>query len=399
MHADGTRERVCILGSTGSIGTSTLDVLARHRDLYEVHSLSALGRVDELLAQCLHWRPRYAAMSDRSAAAALRAALADASATTIVLDGPEASVELAAHPDVDAVMAAIVGAAGLPPCLAAARAGKRLLLANKEALVVGGLLLMRAVRAGGATLVPIDSEHSAIFQCLPEDRAAWAEHIDHIVLTASGGPFRERDLATLADATPDEACAHPNWVMGRKISVDSATMMNKALEVIEARWLFDLAPDRIRVVIHPQSIIHSMVVCRDRSVLAQMGTPDMRVPIAYGLAFPRRIESGAEALDFATLGPLSFEAPDPRRYPGLQLAWDVLHAAPGSSAVLNAANEEAVAAFLGGAIRFDRIHEVNAAVLEAVAVGADDAESFDALLALDGRARDAARERIARLSR
>ena len=240
----------------------------------------------------------------------LRERLAAEDIPTQVLEGPAALCELAAHPEVDTVMAAIVGAAGLAPCLAAARAGKRLLLANKEALVVGGALFVEAVRQGGATLLPIDSEHSAIFQCLPPDRADWPAHIDHIVLTASGGPFLTRDPKSLAEVTPDEACAHPNWVMGRKISVDSATMMNKALEVIEARWLFDLPPERIRVVIHPQSVIHSMVVCHDSSVLAQLGTPDMRVPIAYGLAHPERIASGASALDFATLGALTFAPAD-----------------------------------------------------------------------------------------
>ena len=382
--------RVCILGSTGSIGTSTLDVCSRHPERYEVVALTAHGSVDALLAQCLHWKPRYAALSDRAAARQLRTALAEQGSRTEVLDGEDASTRLAAHPDVDAVMAAIVGAAGLLPCLAAARAGKRLMLANKEALVVGGPLLMQAVHEGGALLLPIDSEHSAIFQCLPEVRSAWAERIDHIVLTASGGPFRERDPATLAAVTPDEACAHPNWVMGRKISVDSATMMNKALEVIEARWLFDLQPEQIRVVIHPQSIVHSMVVCRDNSVLAQMGTPDMRVPIAYGLSFPARFESGAERLDFGALGALTFETPDPCRYPGLQLAWDALRAAPGSTAVLNAANEVAVAAFLDGAIGFQQIHAVNAATLDAVVVQAGDIASVDAVLALDARARRAA---------
>ena len=262
-------------------------------------------------------------------------------------------------------MAAIVGAAGLRPCMAAARAGKRLLLANKEALVVGGGLFMQAVAEGGATLLPIDSEHSAIFQCLPEDRAAWARRIDHIVLTASGGPFRQRDPSTLHEVTPAMAVAHPNWVMGRKISVDSATMMNKALEVIEARWLFDLEPERIRVVIHPQSIIHSMVVCRDGSVLAQLGTPDMKVPIAYGLSFPERIESGAPRLDFEQLQSLSFEPPDPRRFPGPAAGLGrAARRRRARTAVLNAANEEAVAAFLAGTIGFAAIHTVNARTLD-----------------------------------
>jgi 1-deoxy-D-xylulose-5-phosphate reductoisomerase len=291
-----------------------------------------------------------------------------------------------------------VGAAGLGPCLAAARAGKRLLLANKEALVVGGALFMDAVREGNATLLPIDSEHSAIFQCLPEDRTSWASRIDHIVLTASGGPFRQRDPSTLHLVTPDQACAHPNWVMGRKISVDSATMMNKALEVIEARWLFDLAPQQIRVVIHPQSIIHSMVVCRDHSVLAQLGTPDMRVPIAYGLSFPARIESGAEQLDFTRMNGLSFEPADMHRYPGLQLAWDTLQAVEGSTAVLNAANEVAVSAFLSGTIRFDQIHNVNARTLDIVEPSAQSCRSVEGLLALDEESRRAATGIVRRLS-
>jgi len=297
------------------------------------------------------------------------------------------------------VMAAIVGAAGLAPCLAAARAGKRLLLANKEALVVGGALFMRSVQAGGATLLPIDSEHSAIFQCLPPERSSWPERIDHIVLTASGGPFRERDPSSLAQVTPDEACAHPNWVMGRKISVDSATMMNKALEVIEAHWLFALQPEQIRVVIHPQSIVHSMVVCRDRSVLAQLGTPDMKVPIACGLAWPERFDSGASHLDFTSVGALSFEALDAQRFPGLGLAYDCLKAAPGASNVLNAANEVAVAAFLDGAIRFPVIHAVNAATLDRVAGDFGPQDTLDDLLALDERARAVARQHVKVMTR
>jgi 1-deoxy-D-xylulose-5-phosphate reductoisomerase len=291
-------------------------------------------------------------------------------------------------------MAAIVGAAGLPPCMAAARAGKRLLLANKEALVVGAGLFMQAVEEGGATLLPIDSEHSAIFQCLPEDRSAWAQRIDHIVLTASGGPFRQRAPDSLHDITPEQAVAHPNWVMGRKISVDSATMMNKALEVIEARWLFSLEPERVQVVIHPQSIIHSMVVCRDASVLAQLGTPDMRVPITYGLSYPERIESGAPRLDFLQLAALSFEPVDPRRFPGLQLAWDALRAPAGSTAVLNAANEMAVEAFLDRRIRFTDIHRVNATTIAALAPRLGPVAGIDDLLALDERARAHARDTI-----
>ena len=398
-HPQSPRQRVCILGATGSVGTSTLDVIARHPQRFEVFALTAHSRVDELFAQCVLWRPRFAALPGAVQARALRERLRAHDVTTEVLEGPQALCDLAAHPEVDAVMAAIVGAAGLAPCLAAAASGKRLLLANKEALVVGGALFMDAVRAGGATLLPIDSEHSAIFQCLPQDRASWPAHIDHILLTASGGPFRGRDPASLKNVTPDEACAHPNWVMGRKISVDSATMMNKALEVIEARWLFDLAPEQIRVVIHPQSIVHSMVVCRDNSVLAQLGTPDMRVPIAYGLSHPLRIESGAGQIDFSQLGALTFEAPDVARYPGLALAWSTLRGAPGSSAVLNAANEEAVAAFLAGTIRFDQIHAVNARTLERVTAQPGDSASIAALLALDARARRDAQQFVKEFSR
>ena len=394
-----SRQRVCILGATGSVGTSTLDVLGRHPDRFEVFALTAHSRVDELFAQCLQWKPRYAAMPQPAQARELRERWRTQGLKTEVLEGAQALCDLAAHPDVDAVMAAIVGAAGLPSCLAAARAGKRLLLANKEALVVGGALFMDAVREGGATLLPIDSEHSAIFQCLPIDRAAWPAHIDHIVLTASGGPFRTRDPATLKDVTPAQACAHPNWVMGRKISVDSATMMNKALEVIEARWLFALQPEQIRVVIHPQSIIHSMVVCRDNSVLAQLGTPDMRVPIAYGLSFPQRIESGASQLDFTSLASLSFEPPNHALYPGLALAWQTLNARAGSTAVLNAANEIAVAAFLDGTIRFDQIHTVNVDALEHVLPEPESSASIDALLMLDTQARKQARGFVRSLAR
>jgi 1-deoxy-D-xylulose-5-phosphate reductoisomerase len=391
-------QRVCILGSTGSVGTSTLEVMALHPERFQVWALTAHRRVDEMLAQCLQWRPRYAVMTDAQAGARLRQFLREAGARTEVLDGPGALELVAAHPEVDAVMAAIVGAAGLPACLAAARAGKKLLLANKEALVVGGALFMDAVKAGGARLLPIDSEHSAIFQCLPEDPATWGERIDRIVLTASGGPFRDRDPATLPEVTPEQACAHPNWVMGRKISVDSATMMNKALEVIEARWLFDLSPERIEVLIHPQSIIHSMVVCRDHSVLAQLGTPDMKVPIAYGLSYPERIASGASRLDLTRTAALSFQEPDPQRFPGLKLAWEALAARHGTTAVLNAANEVAVAAFLDGTIRFDQIHRVNLRTLEAVLPEPGVRESLEALLALDAQARQQARDTIAELS-
>jgi 1-deoxy-D-xylulose-5-phosphate reductoisomerase len=386
------RQRLAILGSTGSIGTSTLDVVARHPERFEIVGLTAHRRLDVLLDQCRRFRPRIAVLPTEEGASRLRELLQAEGLVTEVRCGAAALCELAAAGEVDSVMAAIVGAAGLPPCMAAARAGKRLLLANKEALVVGGGLFMKTVAQGGATLLPIDSEHSAIFQCLPESSAAWNRRIDHIVLTASGGPFRQREHETLHDVTPEQAVAHPNWVMGRKISVDSATMMNKALEVIEARWLFDLEPERIRVVIHPQSIIHSMVVCRDGSVLAQLGTPDMKVPIAYGLAFPERIESGAARLDFMQLKALTFEDADRRRFPGLHLAWDALRAPAGTTAVLNAANEEAVAAFLAGTIRFTAIHSVNARTLDRLQPRLAPDHTLDDLLELDGRARAVARQ-------
>jgi len=383
----GQRRRVCVLGATGSVGAGTLDVIAAHPDRFEVFALTANRRLDELFAHCVRFRPRYAAVAAATEARSLAERLKQAGVATEVTSGAGALFELAAHPEADTVMAAIVGAAGLAPCLAAAAAGKRLLLANKEALVVGGALFMRTVERGGATLLPIDSEHSAIYQCLPEDRASWHARVAKIVLTASGGPFRGRDPASLADVTPDQACAHPNWVMGRKISVDSATMMNKALEVIEAHFLFDLAPDRIQVVIHPQSIIHSMVVCRDQSVLAQLGTADMRVPIAYGLAWPERIASGTEALDWRSVASLTFEPADHALYPALGLAYEALRGPPGTGAVLNAANEVAVAAFLSGTIRFDRIHKVNARTMAAVIPEAGAADSLEALLALDAEAR------------
>ncbi len=383
------KQRLTVLGSTGSIGTSTLDVVGRHPDRYEVFALSAATQVDQMLAQCARFRPRFAVMASAEHARLLAEKLQANGLATEVIQAPDALETIASHPDADLVMAAIVGAAGLAPCLAAARAGKRLLLANKEALVVGGEVFMSAVKAGGATLLPIDSEHSAIFQSLPEDASTWARRIDHVLLTASGGPFRTRDPATLRAVTPEEACAHPNFSMGRKISVDSATMMNKALEVIEARWLFDLAPEQIKVVIHPQQIIHSMVQFVDASIIAQLGTPDMRVPIACGLAWPERIESGAARLDFAALAGLTFEEADAARFPGLHLSWQALRSAPGTTAVLNAANEVAVEAFLGRRIRFDQIHQLNLATLEAVAPSKPD--SLETLLALDAQVRSAAR--------
>jgi 1-deoxy-D-xylulose-5-phosphate reductoisomerase len=392
------RQVVAVLGATGSVGVNTLDVVARHPERFEIFALTAMKRADMLEQQCLRWKPRYAVLGDAKAATALQQRLRAQGVATEVMSGSRALADIASHAEVTTVMAAIVGAAGLEACVAAARAGKRLLLANKEALVVGGRLFMDAVRDGGATLLPIDSEHSAIFQCLPEDCRTWGARIDHIVLTASGGPFRTCTPESLHDVTPEQAVAHPNWVMGRKISVDSATMMNKALEVIEARWLFDLQPDQVRVVIHPQSVIHSMVVCRDHSVLAQLGTPDMRVPIAFGLAFPERIESGASQLDFAAMQGLSFEPADRARFPGLYLAWDALKAPDGSTTVLNAANEVAVAAFLDGAIKFTDIHRVNEQTINAVLPTAADGATIADLLALDERARSSARRLIERLT-
>lgn len=393
------RQRITVLGSTGSIGKNTLDVIARHPERFEVFALSAATQVDLMLAQCAQFRPRYAVMASPAHAQELAEKIKQNNLSAHVLQGVNALEIIASHAEVDAVMAAIVGAAGLAPCLAAARAGKRLLLANKEALVVGGEVFLRAVREGGATLLPIDSEHSAIFQSLPDDPSTWAGRVDKIILTASGGPFRQRDPKTLREVTPEQACAHPNWVMGRKISVDSATMMNKALEVIEARYLFGLAPAQLGVVIHPQSTIHSMVQYRDMSVVAQLGTPDMRVPIAYGLSWPERVASGAAALDFHTLGAMSFESIDdhghPERFPGLRLAWEALEAAPGTTVVLNAANEVAVQAFLDRRIRFDQIHALNLETLSAVPSSKPD--SLEALLALDAQARRSAEQHAARM--
>ncbi|MEI7784512.1 MAG: 1-deoxy-D-xylulose-5-phosphate reductoisomerase [Betaproteobacteria bacterium] len=391
------KQSLTVLGSTGSIGVNTLDVVARHRDRFEVFALSAASRVDLMLEQCRQFSPQFAVMAQAQAGQELSEKLAQAGLATRVLDGADALERIASDERVQVVMAAIVGAAGLPPCLAAARAGKRLLLANKEALVVGGEVFLRAVREGGAQLLPIDSEHSAIFQSLPDDPATWPSRVEKIILTASGGPFRERDPATLGQVTPQQACKHPNWVMGRKISVDSATMMNKALEVIEARYLFGLRPEQIEVVIHPQSIIHSMVQYRDTSVVAQLGTPDMRVPIAYGLSWPERVVSGAQALDFRALPTMTFEAPDALRFPGLQLAWEVLAGPAGSTAVLNAANEVAVQAFLDERIRFDQIHQVNRATLDAWSP--PQVDELAGLLAIDSQARERAQAFVRQMGR
>ncbi len=394
-------QQITVLGATGSIGSNTLDVLSRHPDRFQVFALSAATQVDLMLQLCAQFQPRFAVMAREAEGRRLQDLVAAQGLTVQVRWGSEALVDIAEHPEVDAVMAAIVGAAGLAPCLAAARSGKRLLLANKEALVVGGEVFLTAVREGGATLLPIDSEHSAIFQSLPEDASTWASRIDKIILTASGGPFRTRAVDTLKDVTPDQACAHPNWVMGRKISVDSATMMNKALEVIEARYLFGVQPEQIEVVIHPQSVIHSMVQYKDASVVAQLGTPDMRVPIAYGLSWPERVVSGASALDFRQLLPMTFESLDAndhaQRFPGLQLAWESLRAPFGTCAVLNAANEMAVAAFLDHRIRFDDIHSVNQSTLASVQFAVPD--SLDALLDLDRHSRAHAAEQIRKRQR
>ena len=379
-----------LLGATGSIGASALDVVSRHPDRFRIAALAANKDWERLAVLCRKHRPQYAAMQDATAARALAEALAADNLATRVLAGPAGLAEVAALPEVDTVLAAIVGAAGLAPTLAAVRAGKRILLANKEALVIGGDLFMRAAEEGGAVLLPIDSEHNAIFQCLPAayDRDPGRAGVRRLLLTASGGPFRTRALAELPHATPDEACAHPNWRMGRKISVDSATMMNKGLEVIEAHWLFGVPAAAIKVVIHPQSVIHSLVEYVDGSVLAELGHPDMRTPIAQALALPDRIESGVPPLELAKLAGLSFEEPDPTRFPALPLAYEALAAAGTAPAILNAANEVAVAAFLGGAIRFTDIAAACAATLARVPVRP--ATSFDDALAADDEARSVA---------
>lgn len=382
------KQSVTVLGSTGSIGTNTLDVIARHPDRFSVFALCAATQVETMLAQIQVHQPQFAVMASEPHARVLADRVRAAGLSTQVLSGVQAACDVASDERVDSVMAAIVGAAGLSPCMAAAKAGKKIMLANKEALVVGGHCFMQAVKDGGAVLLPIDSEHSAVFQSLPEDRASWSKRVQKIILTASGGPFRNRAVETLSQVTVAEACAHPNWVMGQKISVDSATMMNKALEVIEARYLFGVEPSQIEVVIHPQSVIHSMVQYHDASIVAQLGTPDMRVPIAYGLSWPERIVSGANPVNFLTVAPLTFETPDPRRFPGLPLAWQALEAAPGTTAVLNAANEVAVAAFLGQRIRFDQIHAVNLATLSQVLPGRS--VCIEDLLAIDAESRSVA---------
>ncbi|MBN8441762.1 MAG: 1-deoxy-D-xylulose-5-phosphate reductoisomerase [Thauera sp.] len=392
-------QRITVLGATGSIGVSTLDVIARHPDRFTVFALTAHSQADLLREQCLKFRPRYAVLGDQRSADMLQGALRESGCATEVLAGVEALETVSSHADTDAVMAAIVGAAGLRPTLAAARAGKRVLLANKEALVLSGQLFMDAVARSGSVLLPIDSEHNAVFQSLPTDyaRDPTAAGVRRVLLTASGGPFRDRPLSDLDAVTPEQACAHPNWVMGRKISVDSATMMNKGLEVIEAHWLFGVPADRIEVVVHPQSVIHSMVDYADGSVIAQLGNPDMRTPIANALAWPERIESGVKPLDLFEIGRFTFERPDLERFPCLRLAYEALRAGGSAPAVLNAANEEAVAAFLDGRIGFRQIGEVISSTLEQVARMPVD--SLDAVLAADAQGRAAAYVEIRKRAR
>ncbi|AYG43832.1 1-deoxy-D-xylulose-5-phosphate reductoisomerase [Pseudomonas sp. Leaf58] len=392
-------QRITVLGATGSIGLSTLDVIARHPDRYQVFALSGYSRVDELLALCLRHRPAFAVVPSAEAAARLRDGLAAAGCATEVLEGEAGLCQVASAAEVDAVMAAIVGAAGLRPTLAAVEAGKKVLLANKEALVMSGALFIDAVRRSSAVLLPIDSEHNAIFQCMPGDyaRGLNAVGVRRILLTASGGPFRETPVEALLDVTPEQACAHPNWSMGRKISVDSASMMNKGLELIEACWLFDAPPAKVEVVVHPQSVIHSLVDYVDGSVLAQLGNPDMRTPIANALAWPERIDSGVAPLDLFAIARLDFQAPDEQRFPCLRLARQAAEAGNSAPAVLNAANEVAVEAFLQRRIRFPEIASMIEQVLDQEPVVP--LPSLDAVFAADQRARELSREWLRRHGR
>ncbi|HID4045174.1 TPA: 1-deoxy-D-xylulose-5-phosphate reductoisomerase [Pluralibacter gergoviae] len=392
-----------VLGSTGSIGCSTLDVVRHNRDAFTVVALAAGKNVERMVEQCLEFSPRFAVMDDAQSARSLSEFLRLHGCQTTVLSGQQAACDAAALDDVDMVMAAIVGAAGLQPTLAAIRAGKTILLANKESLVTCGRLFMEAVRESGARLLPVDSEHNAIFQSLPEPiqqqlgYASLEQHgVSSILLTGSGGPFREAPLASLRDMTPDQACRHPNWSMGRKISVDSATMMNKGLEYIEARWLFNATAAQMEVIIHPQSVIHSMVRYRDGSVLAQLGEPDMRTPIAHTMGWPNRLESGVKPLDFFALGELSFTAPDYQRYPCLKLAMEAFDSGQAATTTLNAANEVSVAAFLASRIRFTDIAAVNLAVLESLRVR--EPESVDDVMAVDAEARMQAEAEVTRFS-
>ena len=381
------REKVTVLGATGSIGINTLDVIRRHPDRFQVFALGAHTRIDPLFEQICEFKPEFAVVRDPVLADELAGRCRSAGLTTIVRHGMEALADVAAHPEVDTVMAAIVGAAGLEPTLAAAKAGKKILLANKEVLVMAGELFMQAVRQHGALLLPVDSEHNAIFQSLPVDfsRGLVDCGVRRILLTASGGPFRTTPHAALAEVTPEAACAHPNWVMGPKISVDSASMMNKGLEVIEAHWLFGCTPEQIQVVVHPQSVIHSLVEYADGSVLAQLGNPDMRTPIAYALAYPERIDAGVPSLDLFQIGRLDFEAPDLERFPCLRLAYAALRAGGTAPAILNAANEVAVAAFLERRLPFLGIPRLIESTLAALPAGPEGSLA-DVLLA-DAEAR------------
>ena len=389
-------QQITVLGATGSIGLSTLDVIARHPERYQTFALSGYSRLDELLALCVKHRPQVAVVPHGQAASQLQAGLRAAGLNTEVLVGEEGLCQIASAPEVDAVMAAIVGAAGLRPTLAAVNAGKKILLANKEALVMTGDLFMQAVRRSGSVLLPIDSEHNAIFQCLPQDFARGLGNVGvrRILLTASGGPFRETPLAELEHVTPEQACAHPNWSMGRKISVDSASMMNKGLELIEACWLFDARPEQVEVVIHPQSVIHSLVDYVDDSVLAQLGNPDMRTPIANALAWPERIDSGVAPLDLFAVARLDFQRPDEQRFPCLRLAREAAVAGNSAPAMLNAANEVAVAAFLDGRIRYPQIARIIEDVLNSEPVVAVD--ELEAVFAADSKARMLAEQWLSR---
>ncbi len=387
---------VTVLGSTGSVGVSTLDVLARHPERFRVVALTANRNAEGLADQCRRFRPDFAAMADGASARVLRSLLQDMPGAPEILSGIDGLEQVAGLPEADHVMAAIVGAAGLRPTLAAARAGKRVLLANKESLVMAGALFMRAVAESGAELLPIDSEHNAIFQCLPRGFGAGLAQVgvERILLTASGGPFRDWPVERLASVTPDQACAHPVWSMGRKISVDSATLMNKGLEVIEACWLFGTGPERIEVVVHPQSMIHSLVQYRDGSVLAELGNPDMRTPIAHALAWPERLDSGVAPLDLVEVGQLDFQAPDPDRFPCLRLAFEAARTGGSAPLALNAANEVAVAAFLDGRVGFPGIGGVVEGVLQSLPVESVEDKDLASLIELDERARERAEQLV-----
>lgn len=391
MSIQPTVKNLTILGSTGSIGVNTLDVVRRHRHRYRVIALCAHQQIDRLFEQCQEFQPRYAVVADAERASVLSARLAGAGMATDVAYGPQALIEMATLADVDMVMAAIVGAAGLPPTLAAAAVGKKILLANKEALVMAGSLFMRTVREQRATLLPIDSEHNAIFQSLPIDYAAnpLENGVLGLLLTASGGPFRTLAANELENVTPEQACAHPNWVMGRKISVDSATLMNKGLELIEAHWLFSVAAEKIQVLLHPQSVIHSLVQYVDGSVIAELGNPDMRTPIAHALAYPQRINAGVAALDLCKVATLTFEPPDEQRFPCLRLAYQALEQGGSAPAILNAANEVAVQSFLDRRIRFTAIPRVIAEALEHLSAPTEPDTLAD-VLAVDRQARELA---------